>query len=250
MKYPHMFDMALGASAPIFYTSNNLVKAEAYYEVVTNAVHKISATCVDYVRAAYAVLMKSSDAEIIKGIPICPNTYRNIDELQALLYESWANYAMGNYPPSTSSMRSACTRIEIGAISDGLAIWNRFFAPSLNRNGCLDMNGYIPNGANGTVHCSDLTGCGSGYDGESWDYQACSQNIEPFSTNNVTDMFPVYAWSMDWLDQHCMSRFKIKASDRESWMEKEFGLVAPYFESRFADITSRIIFSNGEQDGW
>eukprot|EP01083_Nonionella_stella_P198527 728809_1 len=242
--------MALGASAPIFYTSNDLVKSEAYYQVVTNAVKKISSSCVDYVKAAYSVLMTSTESEIISGIPICSNTYTNLDELQALLYEEWANYAMGNYPPATSGMKSACTRIESGSINDGLKIWHRFFQPNLNRNGCLDMSEYVPMGVNATIHCSDLTGCGSGYDGESWDYQACSQNIEPFSTNNETDMFPVYEWSMDWLDNHCMSRFKIKASTRQSWMETEFGLSSPYFENKFAEITSRIIFSNGEQDGW
>eukprot|EP01083_Nonionella_stella_P128855 390590_1 len=89
MKYPHMFDMALGASAPIFYTSNDLVKSEAYYQVVTNAVKKISSSCVDYVKAAYSALMTSTQSEIISGIPICSNTYTNLDELQALLYEEW-----------------------------------------------------------------------------------------------------------------------------------------------------------------
>ena len=147
-------------------------------------------------------------------------------------------------------MKSACNRMMDGAITDGLKIWSRFFEPDLNHNGCLNMTEYIPEGVNGTIHCSDLTGCGDGYDGESWDYQACSQNIEPFATNNVTDMFPVYNWSMTWLDNHCMSRFKIKSSLRESWMQTEFGLSAPYFEDKFGEITSRIIFSNGEQDGW
>ena len=147
-------------------------------------------------------------------------------------------------------MKYACERIVNGSMDDGLAIWHRFFEPELDRNGCLNMVLYIPEGVNGTIHCSDLTGCGSGYDGESWDYQACSQNIEPMSTNGKTDMFPVYEWSMDWLDNHCMSRFKIKASVRESWMETEFGLSDPYFDSKFGEITSRIIFSNGLQDGW
>ena len=97
MKYPHMFDMALGASAPIFYTSNYLVKSEAYYEVITNAVNKISSECVDFVKAAYSSLISSTEKQIIDAIPICESTYSNLDELQALLYENWANYGMGKF---------------------------------------------------------------------------------------------------------------------------------------------------------
>ena len=97
MKYPHIFDMALGASAPIFYTSNALVKPEAYYQVITNAVKKISTQCIDFVKAAYGALMTSTSKEIIAAIPICESTYSNIDELQALLYEEWADLGMGKF---------------------------------------------------------------------------------------------------------------------------------------------------------
>lgn len=95
-----------------------------------------------------------------------------------------------------------------------------------------------------------MTGCGSGLDGESWDYQACSQNIEPMATNNITDMFPVFPWNLTWLNYHCESRFGIKATERQYWMENEFGLSSDYFYEKFGTLTSRIIFSNGLQDGW
>merc|ERR1711933_657876 len=65
------------------------------------------------------------------------------------------------------------------------------------------------------------------------------------------DMFdPNWLWNMTWLDEHCMARFGISASTREHWMEKEFGLDMDYFYEKMGGITSRILFSNGMQDGW
>ena len=52
------------------------------------------------------------------------------------------------------------------------------------------------------------------------------------------------------VDEHCMNRFGIRATTREQWMTKEFGLEPVYFYNKMAEITSHIIFSNGLQDGW
>ena len=72
LKYPYLFDMALAASAPIFLDSNGLTNPNAFYEIITNATRKISEQCVDYVRAAFDVLMfNSTNTEITESIPLC-----------------------------------------------------------------------------------------------------------------------------------------------------------------------------------
>ena len=157
---------------------------------------------------------------------------------------------MDNYPPKTSPLRAASKRIENGTIDDGLAIWNRFLSPLQTSKGCVNLTEYAPNGKNATVHCSDLTGCGGGWNADSWDYQACTEVIQSIGSNNLTDMFPVWPFNMSWMDEHCMNRFGVKASTRQFWLEEEFGLSPMYFDSKLPDITSHIIFSNGLQDGW
>eukprot|EP00483_Globobulimina_turgida_P011690 UN11712 len=137
-----------------------------------------------------------------------------------------------------------------GDTSDGLKILSHFLEP-YKTGGCVELSNKVPAGPNASIHCSDLTGCGTGHSGQSWDFQACAQNIEPFATNNVTDMFdPNWLWNISWLDAHCMNRFGIKASVRQQWMTDEFGLDPIYFNNKLADITSHIIFSNGMRDGW
>ena len=57
----------------------------------------------------------------------------------------------------------------------GIAALQRLLHASYNNENCLDLSQMKPAGNNATIHCSDLTGCGTGKDGQSWDYQACSQ---------------------------------------------------------------------------
>ena len=256
LKYPHLFDMSLASSGPIYYTSNSIVDPYCYYGVITNATKHTtgSSKCSEYVQMYTQSLLTSTPKQITNGIPLCSelssDPEQGLYELEAYLYEIWANYGMGNYPPSSSGMLSACNRMTNGDDTDGLKILSNLLEP-FKRNGCLNLSAQVPAGPSGTIHCSDLTGCGTGYNGESWDYQACSQNIEPFATNNMTDMFdPNWIWNMTWLDSHCMNRFGIKATTREQWMTKEFGLDPIYFYNKMGEITSHIIFSNGLQDGW
>ena len=262
LKYPWLYDMALGASAPIFLDSNGIVNPYEYYEIITNATMKISENCVDYIRSGFDVLMSSTPQDITQAIPLCTPLSNDVNkglyELLAQIYQTFADYSMSNYPPETSPLKYACQRILKGTQNDGLKIWNRFFETSQTNKGCIDLSLYLPAGINATIHCSDMTGCGSGINGESWDYQACTEVIQPIGTNNITDMFPaIFSWNMTWMDEHCMSRFNnitnnknIKASTRQHWLEKNFGLNPKYFYTKMKYITSNIIFSNGLLDGW
>ena len=64
IKYPFVFDVALGASAPIFYTSNNIVNAYEYYQIVTNATRKLNPKCVDLVNLGFQQLQNASNSDI------------------------------------------------------------------------------------------------------------------------------------------------------------------------------------------
>eukprot|EP01084_Bolivina_argentea_P193705 332302_1 len=255
LKYPYLFDIALAASAPIFLDSNGIVNPNAFYEIITNATNKISPTCVNYIKAAYDILMfDSTPKQITDTIPLCyplsDNINKGLNEVLALLYMQFANFGMFNYPPQTSPLKNACMRILNGTINDGLLIWNRFLEPFQTASHCINLTQFTPNGGNGTIHCSDLTGCGRGYAAESWDYQACTEVIQPIGSNNVTDMFPVFPFNMTWMDEHCVSRFGVKSSPRSKWLEQEFGFNPVYFYNKLPNITSYVIFSNGLLDGW
>ena len=60
--------MALGASAPIFYTSNDMVDPYAYYEIVTNATKKIDPKCADIVKLGFQQLQTMSNTQITEKL--------------------------------------------------------------------------------------------------------------------------------------------------------------------------------------
>ena len=44
------------------------------------------------------------------------------------------------------------------------------------------------------------------------------------AANGETDMFTAWNWNMTWLNQHCMARFGIQATERQFWMRDTFGI--------------------------
>ena len=85
---------------------------------------------------------------------------------------------------------------------------------------------------------------GTGQDGSSWDFETCTYLVEAIGMNNVTDMFLPRVWSLEWLTAHCQLRFGVTPQPRalpELW---------GFDEESLPNITSRIVFTNGLQDGW
>jgi len=91
------------------------------------------------------------------------------------------------------------------------------------------------------IFCADQTGCGEGPDGDSWDYQACTEVVYFPNTNNVTDMFPPRNWTLANLNDYCLNKWNV--IPRPDWLTTQYGGL---------DISqaSRIIFSNGLLDPW
>ena len=110
---------------------------------------------------------------------------------------------------------------------------------------CFDMASQMPAGANGSISCGDWSGCGSGANGESWDYETCSFLVEAIGTSGSSDMFPARPWSLEWLTTHCRARFGITPAPTR--LADEWGFDADGLRRQGA---SRILFTNGLNDGW
>jgi hypothetical protein len=80
-----------------------------------------------------------------------------------------------------------------------------------------------------------------GPDGESWDFQTCTLLVEAIGFSN-SSMFPPRNWSLDWLNRHCQSRFGVTPTPHS--------LVDQWHFDDLANTASRILFTNGLNDGW
>ena len=104
------------------------------------------------------------------------------------------------------------------------------------------MTGQLPTGTNATISSGDWSGVGTGTNGESWDFQTCTREVEAIGFSEAS-MFPKRSWSLDWLTRHCQSRFGVTPAP--------FSMVRRWKFDRLVETNvTRIIFTNGLKDGW
>jgi hypothetical protein len=154
---------------------------------------------------------------------------------------------MQNYPPGAfTSLSRACRTFTAshGSSWETLASFLKGFSIDAASSGCYNVSLQLPAGANATVSSGDWSGVGSGADGSSWDFETCSLLIERISTNNVTDMFLPRAFTLEWLNTHCKSRFNIEPQPRQ--LADLWG----FDQDRLPHVTDHIVFTNGLNDGW
>jgi lysosomal Pro-X carboxypeptidase len=155
-------------------------------------------------------------------------------------------FDMFDYPPGDSTlMNRACYAFQ----NDELNSYERmvqFFdliplANQLEPSDCgFDMSIQMPGGSNATISVSDWTGAGFGKTGLSWDFACCTELIVRTGFSQESMFYP-REWSLDWLTEHCQSRFGVSPTP--------YKLVDTY---GFDDLSkaSKILFTNGLKDGW
>jgi len=259
VRYPAVVDAAYSASPALgFY--NQAVDPFGYYRVVTASAARASAGCPDAVRGMLAAtLAVASKAAMVSNLNLCLPLPAYLeagdaqllkDELSMVFQYGWANLNMGNYPPgNTTRLYKACASVESAAPGNPWGALGSFFAAysatTTSTAGCFNLSAQLPSGVNATISSGDWSGVGTGDDGSSWDFETCSYLVSPIGTKRVTDMFMPRAWSMDWLNAHCLYRFGITPQPRtlpDLWGTDPEALVRAG--------ASRIVFTNGENDGW
>jgi hypothetical protein len=166
-----------------------------------------------------------------------------LDELIMIIGYTFANDNMAYYPPSSDTrLYQACDIFSAEATSLDKSL--QFLVQSLASKDetCFDMSKQLPSGSNATISSGDWSGVGSGQQGESWDFQTCTLLVETIAFG-PDSMFPPREWTMEWMTNHCQSRFGVTP--------KPLSLVKRWY---FDDLThgkhSNILFTNGLNDGW
>jgi dipeptidyl-peptidase-2 len=242
---------ALAASAPIVMLTNQTPNP-GFYQAVTNDFAAADARCPGLFRQAFSSLLElksqTGGYEVIsKQFGLCTTlTDDQWDWFFMWIITSFGNMAMCDYPYASDFLaplpawpiKYSCEMM----INASEPLLGLIEGVSLFYNGtggvaqlpCFNItNEYLP--------CSDQSGCGTGEDGESWDYQACTEIVYFPNTNNVTDMFPPRDWTLSNLTQHCGSVWDVVP--RPNWLNTFAGLAQ-------IEQSSRIIFSNGLLDPW
>ena len=248
--FPDFVDMAYAASAPMgFYAQQ--VAPDAYYNHITVVAERAYPGCAKNVKSALMDFVAHSNMNTT-AVGICDGTLPDyiqdsetfVDEVLMMVGYTFCNANMGYYPPSNNTrLYRACETFS--SYEEPLVKLRAFLVDSLppyNNTECFNMTEQLPSGPMATISSGDWSGVGTGQSGESWDFQTCSSLVEAIGFGG-NSMFPRRSWNLEWLIGHCQSRFGVTPEPHALVDEWKFG--------NLTDLgASRIIFTNGLNDGW
>ena len=239
LRYPNLVDFAHASSAPLGFYGGRLGNKYDYYSIVTAEVARIDSTCPGMIRNALRAVKD------ISGVDVCDDATTSLEEIIQIVRAFFANQNMANYPPGKGGEVVARLCDHIRDRKDDV---DRFHAliefvarEQAKGRSCLDVRVERPTGSNRAI-CADHSGCGSGDDGRSWDYQACTELPHAIASNGESDMFPPMEFSKYILETYCLDRFGV--TPNYSKLNMFWGI------DRIDQLTSRILFVNGARDGW
>ena len=258
IMFPKHVDMAYSASAPMLFYAQRVHQYQ-YYDHITKVSEETKSGCKNAVSTALHEIMdnilQGRSNETILGI--CEGTtpdYIDLetkegidmlwDELMMVVGYTFANDNMANYPPGNETrLYQACETFSHPCYNSFQKL-REFLITRLSKgdSSCWNMTGQLPTGPHATITSGDWSGVGTGPDGESWDFQTCTREVEAIGFSEAS-MFPQRNWSIEWLEQHCKSRFGVTPAPYDMVRQWKFDRLAE------TNVT-RIVFTNGLKDGW
>lgn len=204
--------MALASSAPLARNP----PSSGFFRVTTESFAIADAQCPNIVRSAFDAIddLFSTQSYLDLQLRLSLCAQQTIPRLIYLwVLNAFATLAMENYPYAAGDlvaypMFQACKNAveTMNVAGDPIAALGTAIGVIYNNTGtnsCFDIN------ANDFLNCADITGCGSGNDALSWDYQSCTDLEFQIDTNNVTDMFPPVLFNQKTYNSRCEQRWSV-----------------------------------------
>jgi Serine carboxypeptidase S28 len=184
------------------------------------------------------------------------------EELLMLVVTSNADFNMDYYPPTNDTDLVKTCRIFADTNTPHLDRYRNFLqfkrellseqdddnAPSPSQQQesptCFAWDSELPLGPNATLSTADWSGAGDGTTAQSWEFQICRDLVVQTGWGSKSMFVPSRQWSLQWLSDHCWSRFHIRP------LPGRMQNLWHFDASSLINRTSHILFTNGLQDGW
>ena len=279
IRYSHLVDMGIAASAPIF-GYPGLADPYGWNRVATDCFRSLGGdACVENVRSGYWQTSALSAAEVTAAFNTCtPASLPCHAQQVADLVADWAGGAAeSSYPPTAdrSAVLHGCVAMQNA--TSGLQAYQQLLAPQ-EPGQCLNISWFweCPTSSRSSGGGAPRAPRRPGqlrrprpaatkprrdgdYEGwclqhldsalcqDGWTFQSCTTEIHPIAANNVTDFFPPFPPEKDDRLASCRNLYGGNISLDAQAMPRAFGQLD---EARMAASASRIIFSSGSYDPW
>ena len=255
--HPDVIDIGYASSAPLHLYSQARDTRD-YYDKVTETAARYDHRCPGALEEAQMEIVAALKDPAVpfqdaaKRMGVCVHkipAYITTNEIfsqetMMIVGDNNADLNMDNYPPSDETSLAKECQIFMDDSKDAFEKMKAFFELINEEEGaaCFDYHSQMPAGANATVSTSDWTYAGPGVAGLAWTFQLCTDFIvgTGFSAES---MFIEREWTLEWLTNHCQLRFGVTP--------QPYRLVDKWgYNDLVANGASRILFTNGLNDGW
>ncbi|KAJ0410123.1 hypothetical protein ATCC90586_001608 [Pythium insidiosum] len=260
MKYPHIMDGIIAASAPIlsFLGDEKPVDMGSFARVTTFDASPEAGSapnCVPNIRRAWSVIREMGTTaagrkDLLAAFSLCSTeklaSGADVEALIGWIKSAYDYMAMGNFPyPSPYIMngqsvlpaypvRVACEHLKDSFAADDKLALLRAFRESVGvyYNSTLDKTCYEMSAP------SDE----SAHDSDFWQYLYCSEMYQPSITDGVNDMFWDVPWNMTADNASCIAQWGTPL--RPLWATTQYG------GRKALRAASNMVLSNGNYDPW
>lgn len=241
MKFPHLIEGAVAASAPVT-TFTGIYDCNKFYDQVTQDYRDYSQICVEAIQASWPAIRRLARNKdginfIHETFNICPDerlTF-NVDTFITFITNTLVNLAMIDYPnPATFlyplpayPIRETCKYLNNVSFDDEsilIQLARALDKVALNYTGTVKCNSLIPNEMD-----------------RGWNIQTCTDMLMPICSNGVSHLFERADFDLNQVKNDCKQQFGIIPD--EQYAVRTFG-------GKNIKSASNIIFSNGLRDPW
>ncbi|CAB3240100.1 unnamed protein product [Arctia plantaginis] len=244
LKYPHIVNGAIAASAPV-HMFTGMTNCNIFNRLATSSFKNVNINCSSNIRDSWSVIRNySSNANgsewLHSNWKLCSPLKNSTDVASLLdfLNSMYSTLAMVNYPYASDFLmplpaepvRYVCQYLEqklageelLKAIGNVLEVYTNYD----KRSKCTD---YKQGDNYGNL------------DAAGWDYQACTEMVMPMCSNGNTDMFEPMPWNYTLFAEDCHKKYNVYPRPEMARIE--------YGGDRL-QAASNIVFSNGMKDPW
>ncbi|XP_047531131.1 lysosomal Pro-X carboxypeptidase [Vanessa atalanta] len=244
IKYPHLVNGAIAASAPI-HMYPGMVPCEVFDRIVTSSFKIANQNCVTNIKNSWSTLRNfvklQNNSEWLRNEWHLCNPIKNSSDVQALvdyLQSMYETLAMVNYPFESDFLlplpaqpvRVMCQylneTLKEKKLLEGIGKVLKTFANYTGKASCVD---YRDGDNYGNLQASG------------WDYQACTEMVMPMCTTGTYDMFEPKPWDFTKYADDCYKKYNVYP--RPQGARVEYG-------GAKLQAASNIVFSNGLLDPW